>query len=238
MKRLRERRPGHATVAAYLALFFALTGGAIAAATIGSGDVVNNSLKSVDLKNGGGAKGIDVRNNSLRGNDIRNGQLGGAHVADNSIRGADTNDTSLQLSQRVAQVDSTTNFALPTPVPLPYPNNTYTQAANESNVWIAGGRVTFSAACTQPRSATIYLLVDGTALSTENVAGVAQIADSGTGVVTRQFNFGQFPGARAPAQVRSGAPQAHTFYVHGTPSCNSGSGVTLDSVSMDLVAER
>ena len=237
MSRLRQKLPGHATVAAYLAIFFALSAGAIAAATIDSGDVVNNSLKSVDLKNGGGAKGIDVRNRSLRGNDIRNGQLRGAQVADNSIRGADTNEPSLQLSQRILQLGATTNFAIPTPIPLPFPNNTYTQAADETNLWIAGGQVTFSAACTQPRAAIVYLL-DGNTLVAENIVGFVQINDQGAGAVARRFTFPNYPGTQGLTQIRTGASQPHNFHVYSVGGCNSGSGITLDSIGVDVVAER
>lgn len=44
-------RPSHSTVAAYLALVVALSGTAYAAATIGSAQIKNNAVKSVDIKN-------------------------------------------------------------------------------------------------------------------------------------------------------------------------------------------
>ena len=236
MRRLRGKRPGHATIAAYLALFFTLTAGAMAAATIDSGDVVNGSLKSVDLKNNAGVKGSDVRNSSLRGGDV--GPLRGGQVADNSLGGADANEPTLALSQRIALLGATTNFALPTPVALPFPNNTYTQAAEESNVWIAGGQVTFSAACTQPRSIQVYLFEGGAAPTVDNVAGSAVIQDNSAGAVTRRFTFSSFAGGKGLSQVRTGAPVTRTFYAFGLANCNSGSGVTLDSVGIDVFAER
>ena len=237
MRGLRRKLPGHATIAAYLALFFTLTAGAIAAATIDSGDVVNGSLKSVDLKNGAGVKGSDVRNGSLRGADVR--PLGSAHLAAKALKGADVNEPSLALSQRVAQLGATTNFALPIlAIGLPFPNNTYTQAANESNVWIGGGQVTFSAACTQPRSAQIYLLEGAPSFSADTAAGVAQVADTGVGVVSKRFSFAGVFGGRGIAHARTGTAVNRTFFVYGTVSCNSGSGVTLDSVGVDVVAER
>jgi hypothetical protein len=45
-------RLSYANVAATLALFFALGGTAYAAATIGSADIVNNSIRSKDIHNG------------------------------------------------------------------------------------------------------------------------------------------------------------------------------------------
>jgi len=67
--RLRSCRPSHATVVAYLALFVALGGTAYAAATIGSGQIVDNSIRSVDVRNdsssGGGLRSADIVESSL-----------------------------------------------------------------------------------------------------------------------------------------------------------------------------
>lgn len=60
-------RPSHPTVVAYIALSFAMSGTAYAAATIGSGDVIDESLKSVDLKNGAAVKSEDVVNDTVLG---------------------------------------------------------------------------------------------------------------------------------------------------------------------------
>ena len=239
MRRLRDSRPSYTTVAAYLAIFLALTGGAYAAATIDSGDVVNNSLRSRDLKNGQGVKGRDVRNGAIGGGDVLNRQLRGAHVVDESLGGGDVNEPSLALSQRVAQLGGVTNYALPTPIVLAFPNNSYTQVGAESNVWIAGGKVTFSAACVQPRNAVIYLFADDTAPVSDNIAGFAQVVDTSAGATTRRFAFNTFPGnSKGLTQIRPGSDAPHTFYTYGGASCNSGAGVTLDSIGVDVVAER
>jgi hypothetical protein len=100
---------------AYLALFVALGGtGAYAADTIGSDDVINNSLLSEDVQNGT-LGGVDLRENtigsarivddSLVNQDIKNGtigpsdiaanSLGGGRITDNSLKGADVDEGSL-----------------------------------------------------------------------------------------------------------------------------------------------
>jgi hypothetical protein len=66
----RFRAHIRSNLVAYIALFVALSGSAYAAATIDSGDVVNNSLKSADLKNGVAVKGVDVRDDKLTGLDV------------------------------------------------------------------------------------------------------------------------------------------------------------------------
>jgi hypothetical protein len=64
-------------VVGYLALFVALSGTAYAAATVDSGNVVNDSLKSADLKNGKAVKSTDVKVDSLVGDDIDEPTLAG-----------------------------------------------------------------------------------------------------------------------------------------------------------------
>jgi hypothetical protein len=77
------RISGHlrSNVVGYVALVVALSGTAYAAATVDSGNVVNDSLKSVDLKNGKAVKSADVRDDGLVGADIDEGTLEGLDAA-------------------------------------------------------------------------------------------------------------------------------------------------------------
>ena len=92
-------------VTATLALFFALgTGGAYAADTIGSSDIINESILSQDIKNAE-VKGADVAENAITSTKINNGsiinsELGAnavtsAKVLDNNLTGADVLESSL-----------------------------------------------------------------------------------------------------------------------------------------------
>src|SRR3954465_3440625 len=74
---LRDIRPRHGTIVAYLALTAALSGVAYAAGTVGSKDIVDNSIQSVDLKDGAAVRGVDVVNDSLTGADISERSLQG-----------------------------------------------------------------------------------------------------------------------------------------------------------------
>ena len=87
------------------ALVLVLTGGvAYAANTIGSADVIDNSLTSADLRNNQ-VRSADVKDNSLTGADLLNGSVGnpelsadsvdGSTVLDNSIGSADILDASV-----------------------------------------------------------------------------------------------------------------------------------------------
>ena len=59
---------------AITAVVLSLTGGAIAA-TIGSGDIKKNAVKSKHIKNGNGVKNKDIKNNTIKTTKVRNGTL-------------------------------------------------------------------------------------------------------------------------------------------------------------------
>jgi hypothetical protein len=69
-----RRRPSHATVVAYLALFVALGGSSYAALRVGSGQIVDNSVRSKDIRNND-VRSNDVKNRSLLAKDFKAGQL-------------------------------------------------------------------------------------------------------------------------------------------------------------------
>jgi hypothetical protein len=103
LARVRSRL-SFANVTSVLALFVALGGTAYAVNTIGSDDVINDSLLSEDIKQETIA-GHDIRPNtigpgriadgSLGSQDIKNGSLAGADVANDSLTGSDISEQSL-----------------------------------------------------------------------------------------------------------------------------------------------
>jgi hypothetical protein len=70
MRRPLNYRPSGAMIVACISLFVALGGVGYAAATIGSAQIKNNSIRSKDIRNNQVAT-RDVRNNTLTGADIR-----------------------------------------------------------------------------------------------------------------------------------------------------------------------
>src|SRR5436305_13646951 len=76
-----SRHLSYANIVATLALFVALGGGALALSKIGSKDIRNHSIKSIDLRDRKGVAGKDVRRNSLKGSEIAEGTLDGSHFA-------------------------------------------------------------------------------------------------------------------------------------------------------------
>lgn len=74
MKKLHRSRPSASMVVACLALFVAFGGVGYAAATIDSGAIVNNTIRSKDVKNRG-----------LRGGDLRKNTVGGAQIKESKL---------------------------------------------------------------------------------------------------------------------------------------------------------
>jgi hypothetical protein len=67
MSRLKGRRPSASMVIACIALFVALGGVGYAAATIRSGNIVNDAVVSADIKGGGGKTGTIKNRDMYRG---------------------------------------------------------------------------------------------------------------------------------------------------------------------------
>ena len=235
----RRRPTRHSTVVSYLALFLALAGTAWAASTIGSGDVVNNSLKSADLKNNGGVKTADVANRSLGGGDVRNDSLRGRDFGANSIGGADVNEAALGVSRIVHALGGPVNQQVTSSLQIKLiPDSSFTQGPTETDQTFGTVQVTFPASCTQPRQFVAYLQLDDPTVP-QGTVGVVQMLDTGAGAVTKRAVIGTSPFGLATANlIRTGAAVPHQFFMQAAGLCNSGAGITLDSVLIDVVGHR
>lgn len=233
--------PKPSLVVALIALIAALAGTAYAAVGIDSADIKNGSLKSADFKNNAGVKGADVVNGSIAGADVGDGSVAGADIADDSLNGADVNEGALAISRLTAQIGgdsgATINAGL---APLAVPNLSYTQAADSTDRYVAGGVVSFAASCSIPRSATGYLLIDGLVPTGDNIVGTWTVTDSAAGAVTRSFTVAPVagPGGPGTSQFRRETATPHAFVFYGSRTCSAGSGVTLSSAGIDVISHR
>jgi hypothetical protein len=100
------RRPSHATIVAYLALFVALGGTSAYAVNEWTGaNIVDGTITGADIRGqpasggspavGGSIQAHDLADGAIRTAKIANGQVNGDKVADSSLTGADVADTSL-----------------------------------------------------------------------------------------------------------------------------------------------
>jgi hypothetical protein len=98
MKAMLSRRPSAAMVVALIALFAATGGVGYAAATIDSGDIVNNAIRSKD-----------VHNRDLRATDVKKESLGGGVIKESTlgqVPSAASADTAQQATNAQDAVNS------------------------------------------------------------------------------------------------------------------------------------
>jgi hypothetical protein len=88
-------------VIACIALFVALSGAAYAAATIGSEDIVNGSIRNRDFKDG-----------TLRGNEAKRDGFGGGAIKERSLNPAEFDATKLGKVNSAGTADGLTRHAV------------------------------------------------------------------------------------------------------------------------------
>ncbi len=105
---MRFRRPSSAMLVALVALFVALGGSSYAALRIGSEQIADNSVRSVDLRNND-VRSEDIRNGTIRGIDMRDRDLLGEDLRNNTITGAQVNEATLAKVPSANRSDAAAN---------------------------------------------------------------------------------------------------------------------------------
>lgn len=95
-----SRHLTYANVTSTIALILAIGGGAAYAVDkINSRDVVNGSIRSVDLKNHRGVRGADVKRDTLTGKQIDEQRLNGSAIA--KVTGAESSGCALVVAPKI-----------------------------------------------------------------------------------------------------------------------------------------
>ena len=245
------RTHARSNLVAYLALFVALGGtGAYAANTIGSSDVINDSLQSEDVKQAtlvrgdfapGSITGTYVLDSSLSFFDfapgtIVNSRLGdsavnSAKVAPNSLTGDDIDDTSLQnagLVQVTRQTSgSTSSGAAGSEVAIPVSGASWVQAAGQVNMFSGEAAITAPASCpaSSPPFITGKLIVrvDGQVIWTELL------------LPNGFTNTHRFAGAPIP---RPTAATARSVTITIMDNCENSSDYSVSNVKVDTTGVK
>ena len=201
----------YANVVASIALFVALGGVAWAAATINSKDVIDNSLKSVDLKDDKAVGTEDVKDGSLTPADF-SGDLGGdsGEVVKRAI-----GTTDQELSNVINE--------------YPLTDNTWTQAADETNILFAHVTVD-SPPAEADCDMSWRVLLDG-----QDVTGFSEVSNGAT------EGFHSIMGG--PTLVESGLADFHVVTGQVVQEVTSGAGTCADpnvvtSMQVNVIAFR
>jgi hypothetical protein len=219
---------------ALLALFVALGGTAYAGLKLGKNvvkgrNIAPNAVTSPKVKNG-----------SLVAGDFKPGQLPAGARGEQGAKGdkgdkGDTGDKGEAGSvgprgpSVVARARGSADLAVPSgTVDATYTleGNTWTQAANESDVLFGVIRAGLSGTCGQAQNEglTVKILVDGTPLLSQPFASQGGATDTLTGVVNNFF----------PALFEPGTATARTLSVKVTNTCPAGVTGTIHSVKLNV----
>jgi hypothetical protein len=177
-----------ANVVSMLALFFALGVGAYAANTVGSSDVIDDSLLSVDVKGKAGNSTTAAENGTLTGVDVSgqaanpsvgqpfvDGSLTGADVKNNSLTGADISESTLGTvpnANSAGRAASVNSFCDPASASFTACGTVTLTLPTSSRVMVVASGQWYSASSSVPSKGECRVTVDG-APGTGTVLGAA-----------------------------------------------------------------
>ena len=239
------RTHARSNVVAYVALFVALGGtGAYAANTIGSSDVVNESLLSEDFKHDTLTRG-DLAQSTLSGHyvldeslsffDLAPGTIVNSRLADNAINSAkvasdslsgdDVNEATLGNARTATKVRlpaPTPSGAAGTPVNVPLTGNTWSQPLGESERMSGEVTITDDGTCASggfPAGASLETKLDGQVIRSDGVGSIGGAAE---------YSFD------VPFVTRA-ASASHTLTLTISDTCDGDTNFTVSDVKLDVV---
>jgi hypothetical protein len=241
MRTISERLT-YANVISTLALFLVLAGGAAYAAKVGKKSVGSSQLKAnavttAKIK----ANAITTRKikrNSIATGKIKNGAVESLKIADGAVTGADINSATTPFGRIVyeARGRSTVDVG-EEPVAYPLDNPGYTQEAGSDNLFMGAVDFTFKPACTTPREANAYALVDATDPTdpdTGDIVAAGQLNDANGTRASDQIQMGPAVGG----QLQPPTATNHRISIVISMHCNTGEGGTATSGAVDVIGVK
>jgi hypothetical protein len=245
MRTIRERLT-YANVVSTLALFLVLAGGAAYAAKVGKKSVGSSQLKANAVTTAkikaNAVTTRKIKKNAVATAKIKDGAINSAKIADGTITGADVDAETMPFGQVVHRARGTSTLALTSESKL-YPLNspTYTQAAKESDAFIGAIDITFSAACTAPRSATATVLLDSpnplAPLPQPDAVASGEVSDEGGGTLSKRIELGPV-GKVVPTRFEVSSAKNHTLALVASGSCTAGSGISASFGGVNVIGTK
>jgi hypothetical protein len=224
----------YANVMSSIAVFLVLGGGAYAL-----GRLPRHSVGVTQLK-AGAVTAPKLHRNAVTSAKIRYGAVDGGKIADGSITGSDINATSMPFGRVVAKLRGTTSLDLTTE-PQVYALNpsSYTQAAEEDDIYGGAVDVSFAAGCEAPRAARAWILVDAADAAAlkpaESVVSGGSVEDLSGGSLTTRLEI-------APAlggfRFEPGIDKSRGVSVVVRGECATGGGITATAGGVDVIGTR
>jgi hypothetical protein len=224
-------RPSHGTIIAYLALFIALGGTAMASVIITSNSQVAQNTIS-------GHKPPSGKHSNLIA-----GSVNGQDVADNSLGGTDVNESSLLVSRMIAQPTGGTLSAggLTTAGQTSYPisNATFTQLSNEIVEFVSQIKTTLatpSGSVNTICQVQVNLSLDGQPLGSQSSPGTLS-DQAATKTVARRQTLVLPMGSASSQHTVTATAQLEDHSGSGFSDACSGSS-QINSFALNVVGTR
>ena len=229
-----RKRFTYANVMSTIAVFLVLGGAtAFAAHQLGRRSVGAKQLKSNAVTT------AKLKRNAVTKPKIKKGAVDSAKIADGSVTGTDIDTPSTPFARVVARMRGSSALAISTSEFQVFPLSpaTYAQAANEVDSYVGAMDIAFSPACTSPRGAFAYVVVDpANPLEPElgNVVGSGQVG--GSTAATQRLEIGPFPGTGG--RFEPGTAKTHSVFLIVEGQCKAGAGITATSGAVDVIGTR
>jgi hypothetical protein len=209
--------------------------GAVGTVQIGGGAVTGGQLAN------GAVSTAKLANGAVTGQKLAEGAVGTSEIATHAVTADKIDLASLPFSRIVDHIGGLGQvpFVNGTPYPLDHP--TYVQPVGENDQFLGAIEVTFQPSCGGRRSANAVLNLEQPERGavTPSQIGTAHIETELGGTVTRVGQFVPVANGLGATSASPMAPTPHTFSIEMTQvSCTTGSGVTLDEASVDVLGTR
>lgn len=236
----------YANVVSTLALFLVLCGGAAIAAkvpkkSVGPSQLKANAVTTAKIK-ANAVTTRKIKRGAVSNAKIKDRAVEGAKIADSSITADDIDEDATPFSRVVLRARGSSAVPVTGEVKLyPLGNAAYAQAANENDTFIGALDVTFSAACTSPRSATAQVLLDApdplNPAESDVVAQGTFKDDVGAGNLSRRIELGAFGGV-TPTRFEPGSAKSRRLSLIVFGTCTVGSGITATFGGVNVIGTK
>jgi hypothetical protein len=225
----------YANVMSTIAVFLVLGGAtAFAAHQLGRHSVGARQLKANAVST------AKIKKEAVSRKKIKNSAVDTTKIADGTVAGTDINIPSTPFSRVVAKLRGNSTLAVSATLQAyPLSPSTYVQAPEEVDGYPGAMDLSFPAACTVPRSAIAYVLVDPTnPLKPElsDVVGIGETEDTVGGNLSKRIEIGPYPGTGG--KFEPGVTKTHSVFLLVEGKCKTGSGITATSGAVDVIGTR
>jgi methionine-rich copper-binding protein CopC len=237
----------YANVVSTLALFLVLTGGAAYAAhryltrkSVGTPQLKANAVTTAKIK----ANAITTRKIkkiAVSSAKLKEGAVTTEKLFDEAVTGEKIDLESTPFARVVARMRGSSSLVVKPLEYVVYPlaPPTYTQAADELDSYAGEVGVTIPAKCTAPRTVAAKIVVDAEdpAKPTEaEIYAAGGIVDEGVGAVSRTVELS--PSDKQSIKFEPGKATKRTVDLIVEVGCGGGSGTTVTSGAVDVIATR